>query len=91
MMVESAQDRTRSDGADALNWTPERRVFVQRAVGSDLVVVAAITAKDSAQVRLPYDNDVVKPKYRAQNAPGARYFVVVSEREFFGVRLNYRS
>jgi hypothetical protein len=32
MMVESAQDRARSDGADTLNWTPERRVFVQRAV-----------------------------------------------------------
>jgi hypothetical protein len=60
MMVESAQDRAGSDGADALNWTPERRVFVQRAVGSDFVVVAAITSKHSAQVRLPYDNDVVK-------------------------------
>jgi hypothetical protein len=53
-MVESAQDRAGSDGADA------RRVFVQRAVGSDFVVVAAITSQDSAQVRLPYDNDVVK-------------------------------
>jgi hypothetical protein len=60
MMVESAQDRAGSDGADALNWTPERRVFVQRTVGSDFIVVAAITSKDSAQVRLPYDNDVVK-------------------------------
>jgi phenylacetate-coenzyme A ligase PaaK-like adenylate-forming protein len=60
MMVESTQDRAGSDGADALNWTPERRVFVQRAVGSDFVVVAAITSQDSAQVRLPYDNDVVK-------------------------------
>ena len=56
-MVESAQDRAGSDGTDALNWTPERRVFVQRAVGSDFVVVAAITSKDSAQVCLPYDND----------------------------------
>jgi hypothetical protein len=35
MMVEPDQDRAGSDGADALNWTPERRVFVQRAVGSD--------------------------------------------------------
>jgi hypothetical protein len=35
MMVESAQDRAGSDGADALNWTPERRVLVQRPVGSD--------------------------------------------------------
>ena len=59
-MVECAQDHAGSDSAEALIWTPERRVFVQRAVGSDFVVVAAITAKDSAQVRLPYDNDMVK-------------------------------
>jgi hypothetical protein len=25
MMVESTHDRARSDGADALNWTPQRR------------------------------------------------------------------
>jgi len=59
-MVESTQDRAGSDGVDTVNWTPKRRVFVQRTVGSDFGVVAAITSKDSAQVRLPYDNDVVK-------------------------------
>ena len=30
MMVESAQDRAGSDGADALNWTPERRSSYRR-------------------------------------------------------------
>ena len=60
MMVKSTQDSARSDGADALNWTPERRIFVQRAVRSDLVVVATITSKGSAQMRLPYDNDMVE-------------------------------
>ena len=59
-MVESVQDRARSDSADALNWTPKRRIFVQRAVRSDLVVVATITSKGSAQMRLPYDNDMVE-------------------------------
>ena len=54
------QDRARYDSADALNWTPKRRIFVQRAVRSDLVVVAAIASKGSAQMRLPYDNDVVE-------------------------------
>jgi hypothetical protein len=27
--MEPAQDRVRKDGADALNWTTERRIFVQ--------------------------------------------------------------
>ena len=38
-MEESAQDRAKSDSADALNWTQEERIFVQSAVRSNLVVV----------------------------------------------------
>ena len=38
-MEESAQDRAKSDSADALNWTPEERIFVQSAVRPNLVVV----------------------------------------------------
>ena len=60
MMMEPTQDRARTDGADALNWAPERRIFVQRPMRSDFVVVAAITLKDLTQMRLAQHDDMVK-------------------------------
>jgi len=36
-----------------------RRVFVQRAIGSDLIVVTSVGVQDAAQMLLTNDNDVV--------------------------------
>ena len=47
-VMQSANERMRPDATDALNRARERRIFVQRSVRSQIVVIAGIGSQDPA-------------------------------------------
>ena len=57
MMMNSAKDRFDASGRLKRTW--DRRLFVQRPMRSDVVVIAVISSQYSAQMRLAQDNDMV--------------------------------
>ena len=73
LVMKSAEDRLRCDGAEALNGAMERGVLVQRSVGPRLIIVGSIGAYDPAQVRFPEHDDVVQalPADRANESLNA--------------------
>src|SRR3984893_9009353 len=58
-MIESAQDRVRTYDAGSLYRPRNRRIFMQRSMRSDAVVISGIRFQDPAQMHLAQDNDVV--------------------------------
>src|SRR5674476_1432797 len=60
MVVKTAEDRLRCDGADALNRAMKRGVLVQRLMSPRLIIIGGICAEDSAQVRFTEHDHVVQ-------------------------------
>ena len=58
--MEAAEDGERFDASGPLNLASNRRIFVQRPMRSDVVVIASIVSQDSTQMYLAHDNDVVQ-------------------------------
>src|SRR6266478_3119938 len=59
VVMQSAQQRMRCDASDPLNRAREWRIFVQRAVRSQIVVIAGIGLQNPAEVRLTQNNQMV--------------------------------
>ena len=59
VVMQSAEEHMRRDVTDALNGARERRVFVQRSVRSQIVVIAGIGLQYPAEVRLAQGDHVV--------------------------------
>jgi hypothetical protein len=58
--MKSAKNGVPFDASGPLNQTNGRRIFVQRSVRSDAVVIISIGFQNSVQMRLAQDNDVVQ-------------------------------
>jgi hypothetical protein len=58
-MVKFAQDRVRIDRSDMLNGAIARRIFVQRPMRSDMIVIASVGSQDVAQMRLTQDDKMI--------------------------------
>ena len=56
----TTEDWAGCNSADALNCPMERRIFVERAMNSRLIIIGGILAKHPAQVRLPKYDHVVE-------------------------------
>ena len=59
-MMQSAEDRQCGDPANSLNRTTDRRILGQRQVGPDIIVISGVRRKDSAQMSLAKDDDVIE-------------------------------
>jgi len=57
--MKSAKDCACPNGSGPLNGARDRRIFVQRPVRSDVVVIASISSQGSAQMRLAQDDEMV--------------------------------
>ena len=57
-MVRTAEDWDCRDIADSLTRSKKRRVFVQRSMSADPILVGGVTLQDPAQVRLPEHHEV---------------------------------
>src|SRR5215472_11408359 len=58
-MMKPAKDGVGFNASYPLDRTRDRRVFVQRPMRSDVVVIAGIRSQNSAQMRLAQNSDVV--------------------------------
>jgi hypothetical protein len=56
MVMKAAKDGVRFDASSPLNRGRNRRIFVQRPVRSDVIVIASIGSQDPAQMRLAQDD-----------------------------------
>src|SRR5580704_18369224 len=59
-MVQPAEDRLSGELAEALDRSMARRILAQRQMCSQVVVIDAVGRKDSAQVGLAEDDDVIE-------------------------------
>jgi hypothetical protein len=59
MVMQPAEDGMRFDASGALHRARDRRIFVERSMGPQFVVVGSIFLQNSAQVRLTQNDDVV--------------------------------
>ena len=59
-MIKSAENRPRAKLAQLLDRPMARRILIQGQMGSEFVVVAAVGCKDSAQMGLAEDDDVIE-------------------------------
>ena len=59
-MMESTQDRYRNDTSERLCAPEVRRIFAQRQMGPDVVVIRSISFERPAQVGLAEHHDVVE-------------------------------
>ena len=59
-MMKAAEDRPSGDLAKPLNRPMARRVLAQGQMCSELVVIAGVGRKDSAQMGLTEDDSVIK-------------------------------
>jgi hypothetical protein len=59
-MMKSAEYRVRTDDSSALNQARDRRIFVQRPMCSDVVVVTSIGSQGPAQMRLTENDDMIQ-------------------------------
>ena len=60
MVVKTAEDRLRCDGAEVLNRAMERGVLIQRSMSPQLIIIGGICAEDSAKVRFTKHDHVVQ-------------------------------
>jgi len=59
VVMQSAEERMRHDATDPLNRAREWRVFVQRSVRSQIVVIAGIRLQNPTQVRLAQGDHMI--------------------------------
>ena len=60
LMMKSAQDSVRTYDAGSLNRPRNRRIFVQRSMRSDAVVIIGVRFQNPAQMLLAEDNEVIQ-------------------------------
>jgi len=60
LVVKTAKDRSRCNGAEPLDNATERRVLAQRSVSSEFFVIVGIPGQDPAQVRFAQDHDMIQ-------------------------------
>jgi hypothetical protein len=60
MVMKSAEQRAGLDVSAPLNRAIGWRIFIQRTVGSDVVVIASIGSQYPAQMRLTQDHDMIQ-------------------------------
>src|ERR1700687_4437097 len=60
VMMKSAQDSVRTYDAGSLNRPRNRRIFVQRSMRSDAVVIIGVRFQNPAQMLLAEDNEVIQ-------------------------------
>jgi hypothetical protein len=60
MMMKAAEDRPSGDLAKPLNRPMARRVLAQGQMCSELVVIGNVSSKNSAQMGVAEDDDVIK-------------------------------
>ena len=70
MMMKSAEDRPRNEVAEPLNGPTVRRILVQRQMRSVFVVITDVGTKNSTQVSVAEDDDVIEafPADRAEQS-----------------------
>ena len=59
-MMKSAEDRLSGDLADPLNRPMARRILIQEQMGSEFVVIPGVGGKDSTQMGVAEDDDVIE-------------------------------
>jgi hypothetical protein len=59
IVMKSAKDWLRFDISSPLNRAIDRRIFVQRPVRSEVIVIASVGSQDLAQMFLTQDDDMV--------------------------------
>jgi hypothetical protein len=67
MMMKSAEDRLISEPAEPLDRPLAWRVLTHGQMRSELVVIAGVDGKDSAQVGLAEDDDVIEALVPTKN------------------------
>ena len=60
VVVESAEDGARFYASGALNRANGRRVFVQRPMRSDVVIIACVRSQDPSQMGLTQNDDMIQ-------------------------------
>ena len=60
VVMKPAKQCVRPDVPDPLNRAIGWRIFVQRPVCSDVVVIASVGSQDSAQMRLTQDDNMIQ-------------------------------
>src|SRR5262249_39926503 len=60
VVMQSTKDRVRVDDSGTLNGTKGRCIFVQRPVGSDVVVIGNIGSQDPAQMGFASDDEMIE-------------------------------
>jgi hypothetical protein len=67
-MMKSAEKRPRGEVTEPLNGPMGRRILVQRQMRSEFVVIDGVGTKDSTQVGVAEDDDVIEA-FRCRRAP----------------------
>ncbi len=60
LMMQPAKDRYRCDTADPLRPAKIRSIFIQREMGSDIVVIRSVGLQDIPQVRFAEHDEVIE-------------------------------
>ena len=59
-MMKSAEDRLSSELAEPLDRPMARRIFIQGQMRSEFIVIAGVGSKDSTQMGVAEDDDVIE-------------------------------
>jgi hypothetical protein len=60
MVTKSTKNGVRFDGSGPLNWARDRRIFVERSMRFDVVIIACVRSQYPTQMRLVPDNDMIE-------------------------------
>jgi hypothetical protein len=60
VVMKSTQNRERFEGSGSLKRARDRRILVQRPMGSDAIVIVSIGFQNPAQMRLTQDHDMIQ-------------------------------
>jgi hypothetical protein len=60
LILKAAENRSHGDLAEPLNGTTERCIFGERQMRSEFVVIDRVGTKDSTQVDVAEDDDVIE-------------------------------
>jgi hypothetical protein len=58
--MKSAKNGVRFDGSGPLNWARDRRIFVERPMRSDVVIIACVRSQNPTQMCLAPDDDMIE-------------------------------
>jgi len=69
LMMKSAEDRLSDDLADPLDRPMAQRILIQGQMRSEFVVIAGVGGKDSTQMGVAEDDDVIEADRADQSLP----------------------